>query len=79
MNTDKFPTNLYDKNGIPINEDDVISDGKNYFRCYWNSPTNEVAAFSPTYGYIEDTSKENLSAFERIGSYKECEHLMNSD
>lgn len=79
MKDNKFPTDIFDKNGVLISEDDVISDGKHYFRCYWNSPTNEVAAFSPTYGYIDDTSKTNLSTFERIGTYKECAHLLEDD
>ena len=31
-----FPNNLVDKQGLTIKEDDVIFDGKNYFRIYWN-------------------------------------------
>ncbi len=75
----KFPTNLIDKAGKTIHEDDVIFDGENYFRVFWNDPTNEVAAFSTTYGYLEDTSKDNLSRLERIGTFDECEHLMEND
>lgn len=78
MKENKFPTDLIDKDGKPIHEDDVIFDGENYFRVFWNDPTNEVAAFSPTYdnGYLEDTSKENLAMFQRLGTFGECEHLI---
>lgn len=31
-----FLNNLVDKHGQPIKEEDVIFDGKNYFRIYWN-------------------------------------------
>ena len=34
MCENKFPQNLLDKNGKKINEDDVIFDGKHYFRIY---------------------------------------------
>lgn len=74
-----FPQDLMDRSGKRICEDDVIFDGENYFRVFWNDPTNEVAAFSTTYGYLEDTSKENLSRLERIGTFDECEHLMEND
>lgn len=79
MKENKFPTDLIDKDGKPIHEDDVIFDGENYFRVFWNDPTNEVAAFSTTYGYLEDTSQKNLSRLERIGTFDESEHLMEND
>ena len=56
-----FPNNLLDKQGQPIKEDDVIFDGKNYFRIYWNEKQPQVEAISPTYGYLHNLSQDVLN------------------
>ncbi len=75
----EFPKDILDKNGTPIREDDVIYDGNDLYRVYWDSQHYEIEAFSPTCGYLEDTSKENLSKFERIGTFEECKQSMIVD
>lgn len=74
-----FPDNFIDKYGAKINEDDVIYDGKNYFRIYWNERQSQVEAISPTYGYLHNIKKDFLINFERVGSFTECEKLMETD
>jgi hypothetical protein len=74
-----FPNNLIDKQGQRIAEDDVIFDGNNYFRIYWNEKQPQVEAISPTYGYLHNLSQDELKNFERIGTFQECEHLMIVD
>ena len=77
--TSKFPNNLTDKSGNKISEDDVIFDGEDYFRIYWNDRQPQVEAISPTYGYLHNLSQDELKRFERIGTFDECEHLMIVD
>lgn len=79
MKENRFPDNLVDVNGNSIKEDDVVFDGENYFRIYWNDRHPQVEAFSPTYGYIHIITQETASSFKRIGTYEECEHLMIVD
>lgn len=79
MNPRNFPTNLVDKHGNPVKEDDVIFNGENYFRIYWNEKQPQVEAISPTYGYLHNLSQDELNHFERIGTFAECEHLMTID
>lgn len=76
MCENKFPQNLLDKNGKKINEDDVIFDGKHYFRIYWDNIHSSVEAISPTFGYLRDPNKENYSKYERIGTFQEAESLI---
>ena len=73
-----FPDGLVDKNGDAIAEDDVIYDGRDYYRIYWNSYLNEVEAVGDP-GYLQDTTPDNLSRFIRIGPYSENQELMISD
>lgn len=75
----KFPNDLIDKDGTSVKEDDVIFDGENYFRIYWNEKQPQVEAISPTYGYLHNLSQDEIKKFERIGTFKECEHLMTVD
>jgi len=79
MKATNFPANLFDKHGTSINEDDVIFNGEHYFRIYWNKKQPQVEAISPTYGYLHNLSQKDLSTFERIGTFKECEHLLIVD
>ena len=74
-----FPNNLVDKLGQKIQESDVIFDGENYFRIYYNPRHPQVEAISPTYGYLHNLSQGDLNKFERIGPFKECEHLLFGD
>lgn len=74
-----FPDNLFDVNENQIHEDDVIFDGKDYYRIYWNQKQPQVEAFSPTYGYLHNITPSDLSKFKRIGTYKECEYLLIVD
>lgn len=78
-NHGRFPQNLIDKNGVKINEDDVVYNGEHYFRIYWNEKQPQVEAISPTYGYLHDLTQKDLSHFERIGTFNECEDLMRVD
>lgn len=77
--TTNFPNNLVDKQSQRINENDVIFDGDNHFRIYWNEKQPQVEAISPTYGYLHNLSQDELKNFERIGTFQECEYLMTVD
>ena len=79
---------LVDKNGTPIEigtseiDDDVLSkDGKHY-RIYYhqheaNNPTGiEMLGCD---GYIHAVSESDTKEFERIGKYKDNEHLFECD
>lgn len=79
MADSNFPNNLIDKYGHSLREDEVIFDGENYFRIYWNEKQPQVEAISPTYGYLHNLSQDELKKFERIGTFQECEHLMFGD
>ena len=74
-----FPNNLVDKQGQPIKGYDVIFDGKNYFRIYWNEKQPQDEATSSTYGYLHNLSQDALKNFERIGTFKDCERLLIVD
>lgn len=74
-----FPNNIVDKHGQNIQEDDVLFDGKNYFRIYYNEKQPQVEAISPTYCYLHNLSQDELKNFKRIGTFKECENLMIAD
>lgn len=74
-----FPIDLTDKNGNIVNEDDVIFNGEHYFRIYWNTKQPQVEAISPTYGYLHELTKEDILQFERVGTFKEVEHLLVVD
>lgn len=74
----KFPQ-LHDKKGQPVNEEDVIYDGKDYYRIYWNELHPQVEAFSPTYGYLHDLTQKDMESFERVGTFDECEGIMGGD
>lgn len=79
MADSNFPNNLIDKYERSVQEDDVIFDGENYFRIYWNPRQPQVEAISPTYGYLHNLSQDVLKKYERIGTFQECEHLMFGD
>lgn len=79
MMNSKFPNDLIDKDGTSVKEDDVIFYGENYFRIYWNEKQPQVEAISPTYGYLHNLSQDEIKKFKRIGTFKECEHLMTVD
>lgn len=79
MAVSKFPSSLVDKNEQRIYEDDVIYDGKDYYRIYWNPRFPQVEAISPTNGYLHDLKQKDLSRFERIGPFEEHQDLMIAD
>lgn len=79
MAISEFPGNLVDKNGQRIYEDDVIYDGVNYFRIYWNPRFPQVEAIGGPNGYVHDITQKDLSRFIRIGPFKEHEVLMIVD
>ena len=74
-----FPIDFPDKNGNIVNEDDVIFNGEHYFRIYWNTKQPQVEAISPTYGYLHELTKEDILQYERVGTFKEVEHLLVVD
>lgn len=73
-----FPSNLVDKNGQRIYEDDVIYDGEDYYRIYWNDRFPQVEAIGGG-GYIHNLTQKDLSRFERIGPFEANEELMIFD
>ncbi|MCS2891753.1 hypothetical protein NXY11_15665 [Parabacteroides faecis] len=74
-----FSESFKDKKGSQIFEDDVLFNGEHYFRIYWNERQSQIEAISPTYGYLHNLTQEDLSHFERIGTFMECESLMIVD
>ena len=78
MAVTEFPDNLFDKNGQRIYEDDVIYDGSDYYRIYWNPKFSQVEAIGSG-GYIHDLTQTGLSHFVRIGPFDENEELMIFD
>lgn len=79
MAVSKFTDNLVDKNGQTIYEDDVIYDGKDYYRIYWNERFPQVEAIGGPGGYIHNLTQKDLSRFVRIGPFKEHQELMIVD
>lgn len=73
----KFPDNLFDKNGEKINEDDVIFDGEHFFRIYWDDENQRLEAISQTYGYLRNPDTEDYSKYERAGTFKEVERILD--
>jgi hypothetical protein len=69
---------LHDKNGIKIQEDDVIYNGLDYYRIY-TTDLNETEMLSCTNGYLHDIKQEYLKDFERIGTYLGNESLFECD
>ena len=78
-NKQKFPDNLYDKNGEKINEDDVITDGHNYYRIYWNAAQPQVEAYSVAAGYLHNLTPARLATFCRVGTFTEKGYLLGED
>lgn len=78
MEVSEFPDSLVDKNGQRIYEDDVIYDGEDYFRIYWNPRFPQVEAIGCR-GYIHDITQKDRSHFVRIGPFEEYEELMIFD
>ena len=79
MTADIFPSDLVDKNGQRIYEDDVIYDEENYYRIYWNPRFSQVEAIGGPGGYIHNLTQKDLSRFVRIGPFEENEDLMVDD
>ncbi len=73
-----FPKNLVDKDGNKIYEDDVIYDGEDYYRIYWNNLHPNVEAIGGN-GYLHDLTQKDLSRFVRIGPFDEHQDLMIVD
>lgn len=69
----QFPTDLHDKNGEILHEDDVIYDGKNHYHIYWNELHPQVEGFSPICGYIHNLTQKELSLFVRVGTMNEIQ------
>lgn len=72
-----IPIYLFDRYGSRIDDDDVITDGSNYYRVYWNIFSGCVVAVSGAVGYLRDTSADNLSKFVRVGTYEQCRCYMD--
>lgn len=79
MAVSEFPTDLVDKNGQRIYEDDVIYDGEDYYRIYWNERFPQVEAIGGPGGYIHNLTQKDLSRFVRIGPFEEHQFLMIVD
>ena len=74
----KKPLCLTDKNGIPLSEDDVVYDGYHYYHIY-TSGRLQFEMFSCSNGYIHSIQPGTMQYFERVGTFEECEHLMDCD
>lgn len=70
---------LTDKHGVKVRIDDVIYDNEDYYRVTWDAQRNEVRGLSCTAGYLHNIDQDTLAAFERIGRYKNNEHLFECD
>jgi hypothetical protein len=70
--------NLFDKNGVALHHDDVMFDGVHYYRIY-DKDDVEVEAISCTDGYMHDIKQEDITNFERIGTYVGNEKLFECD
>lgn len=69
---------LTDNIGLQLSNDDVIYDGKDYYRIYKNG-NDEFEMLSCTNGYKHNIQPKDLASFERIGTYAENEHLFICD
>ena len=67
-----------DKDGEEIHFDDIVFNGKHYYRIYINS-FNEFEMLSSTNGYIHNVQPKDLKEFSRIGAFEENKHLLISD
>ncbi|MCW3109950.1 MAG: hypothetical protein JWQ09_4456 [Segetibacter sp.] len=65
-------------NQEPLSIDDVIYDGKDYYRLYVRD-NGEVTGISCTKGYILNIQQKDLENFVRIGTFKGNEHLFECD
>lgn len=68
MSLDMFPFN--DKNGSPIDINDVLFDGEIYWRPGDNAPEPDIYyLISCEKGYLHELTQEVLSQYENIGAY----------
>ena len=76
---------LTDMKGEPLNQDDVIFNGVDYYRIYIKkepkSPADkpEIEAISCTNGYLHNIDQNVLGNFVRIGPFEKHRDLFECD
>jgi hypothetical protein len=67
----------FDKRGVEIKDRDVITDGKIIYSTSFGKGNDYL--ISCTHGYLLNITPELLSTFIRIGTFEECEGLLECD
>ncbi len=69
---------LTDKNNIVLNHEDVIFNGITHHQFIDHNDGGEIYLLNCD-GYTHDITQEFLNDFERVGTFKELEHLFQCD
>ena len=69
---------LKDKNGVILSQDDILYDGKHYYRIGINH-LDEFQMLSCTNGYLHNVQPKDLKSFEKVGTVKNNIDLLDCD
>lgn len=73
---------LADKNGLELNQDDILFNGNDYYRIYISKSIpslGQVEMISCTKGYLHDIKQDDLKEFEYVGNIETHKHLLECD
>ncbi|MEP7171512.1 MAG: hypothetical protein ABI855_19230 [Bacteroidota bacterium] len=62
---------LRDKNGKILSQNDILSNGKDYFHIYYNERFKEFEMIGGDNGYVHNIQPKDLVNFTFVGSFEE--------
>ena len=69
---------LKDKNNNTLHEDDILHNGKDYYRINTNG-NGEFELLSSTRGYIHNVQPKDLKEFTKAGTVKDNIELLSNN
>lgn len=70
---------LKDNEGTILYEDDVVYDGKDYYRIYTNDHKGEFEMMACTKGYQHSLQPKDMKALKRVGTFEDLKPLLVCD
>jgi hypothetical protein len=70
---------FFDKNGTLVKEDDVVFNGKDYYRMHYDYDKAHQYILSCTKGYIDNLTQGTFKDFVVIGSFEDHQDKFGCD